>query len=111
MPVTSDWLSLWPVGGALEWETFGIAGAGRPVDYAGADSGVPAEARVGDIVTTPAESVVLAAKGPVRLTDFGLAVLRNSLCRGRAGARAPSPTRSPSLTSLPTAAPTGPSPR
>ena len=82
MPVTSDWLSLWPVGGALQWETFGIAGAGRPVDYAGADSGVPAEARVGDIVTTPAESVVLAAKGPVRLTDFALAVLRNSQIEG-----------------------------
>ena len=28
--VTTEWLALWPVGGALVWETFGISGAGEP---------------------------------------------------------------------------------
>ena len=78
MPVTSDWLSLWPVGGALGWETFGIDGAGSPVFYAGGSSGIPSGARVGDLVTTPVESVVLAAEGPVPLDAFSLAVLRSS---------------------------------
>jgi len=83
VPVTSDWLSLWPVGGALEWSSFGIEGAGEPVSYSGGGSGIPAGARVGDIVTTSSESVVLAPDGPQRLTPFALAVLRNSLIDGR----------------------------
>ena len=83
MPVSSDWLRLWPVGGALAWPTFGIDGAGQPAAYAGGSTGIPAKARVGDIVTTPGESVVLAADGPVPLDAFSLAVLRNSDIDGR----------------------------
>jgi len=81
--VTTEWLALWPVGGALEWETFGISGAGRPAPYAGGSSGIPTRARVGDIVTTPAESVVLAEEGPRPLDAFALAVLRSSSIDGR----------------------------
>jgi type VII secretion protein EccB len=83
MKVSADWLRLWPVGGALAWETFGIDGAGQPAPYAGGSTGIPARARVGDIVTTPGESVVLAPKGPVPLDAFSLAVLRNSEIDGR----------------------------
>ncbi len=83
MPVSSDWLRLWPVGGALGWPTFGIDGAGGPASYAGGSTGIPAKARVGDIVTTPGESVVLAPDGPVPLDAFSLAVLRNSDIDGR----------------------------
>jgi type VII secretion protein EccB len=83
MKVSSDWLRLWPVGGALDFETFGIDGAGEPASYAGGSSGIPAKARVGDIVTTPGESVVLAPKGPVPLDAFSLAVLRSSKIDGR----------------------------
>ena len=84
--VTTDWLSLWPVGGALEWSTFGIDGAGGRLTYGGGSSGLPREARVGDIVTVsggPGESVVLAEEGPRPLDDFSLAVLRNSTIDGR----------------------------
>ena len=81
--VTTEWLALWPVGGALEWETFGISGAGSPAPYAGGSSGIPRQARVGDIVTTPAESVVLAEDGPRPLDAFALAVLRNASIDGR----------------------------
>ncbi len=83
MKVSSDWLRLWPVGGALDWDTFGIDGAGEPASYAGGSTGIPSGARVGDIVTTPGESVVLAPKGPVPLDAFSLAVLRNSDIDGR----------------------------
>ena len=81
--VTTEWLALWPVGGALVWETFGISGAGSPAPYAGGSSGIPRQARVGDIVTTPAESVVLAEEGPRPLDAFALAVLRNASIDGR----------------------------
>ena len=81
--VTTEWLALWPVGGALEWETFGISAPGSPVAYAGGTSGIPRQARVGDIVTTPAESVVLAERGPRSLDVFALAVLRNATIDGR----------------------------
>src|SRR5215207_1885043 len=83
MKVSSDWLRLWPVGGALDFDTFGIDGAGEPASYAGGSSGIPAKARVGDIVTTPGESVVLAPTGPVPLAAFSLAVLRSSEIDGR----------------------------
>jgi type VII secretion protein EccB len=81
--VTTDWLSLWPVGGALEWSTFEIDGAGGRLTYGGGSSGLPSQARVGDIVTTPGESVVLAEEGPRPLDAFSLAVLRNSTIDGR----------------------------
>ena len=81
--VTTEWLALWPVGGALEWETFGISGAGSPASYTGGASGIPRQARVGDIVTTPSESVVLAEQGPRPLDAFALAVLRNATIDGR----------------------------
>jgi type VII secretion protein EccB len=81
--VSSDWLSLWPAGGALRWETFGINGSGTPASYAGGSSGIPARAVVGDIVTTPSESVVLAPRGPVPLSPFALAVLRSSSIDGK----------------------------
>jgi hypothetical protein len=81
--VTTEWLALWPVGGALVWETFGISGAGSTAPYAGGSSGLPRQARVGDIVTTPAESVVLAEEGPRPLDAFALAVLRNASIDGR----------------------------
>jgi type VII secretion protein EccB len=81
--VTTEWLALWPIGGALEWETFGIAGAGSPAGYAGGASGIPRAARVGDIVTTPGESVVLAEQGPRPLDAFAVAVLRNATIDGQ----------------------------
>ncbi len=81
--VSTDWLALWPVGGALGWETFDIEGAGTSASYAGGSSGIPARARVGDVVTTPSESVVLAPEGPVPLDAFSLAVLRSSTIAGR----------------------------
>jgi hypothetical protein len=83
MPVSTTWLALWPAGGELSWETFGISGAGRPAWYAGGSSGLPGQARVGDIVTTPDESVVLAEQGPRPLDAFSLAVLRDSTIGGR----------------------------
>jgi len=82
-PVTTSWLALWPAGRALTWDAFGISRAGQPVGYAGGSSGLPPQGRVGDIVTTPAESVLLAEAGPRPLDAFALAVLRNATIDGR----------------------------
>ena len=86
--VSTDWLALWPVGGALGWETFDIEAAGTSASYAGGSSGIPARARVGDVVTTPSESVVLAPDGPVPLDRLRPGRAAQLDDRRAAGARA-----------------------
>lgn len=76
-PVTDQWLALLPIGGALDWSSFALAGVGEPAKYAGGSSGLPASARVGDLVGLgDGSAVVLTQTGPAPLTAFALAVYR-----------------------------------
>ena len=74
--VPEEWLALFPAGGDLDWQAFGLTGLGDPVEDAG-DFGVPAGARIGDVVTTDSESLLLTAKGPTEMTDFALTIYRH----------------------------------
>ena len=77
------WLALFPAGGDLAWPSFGLTGFGRPAPGAGS-WGVPAGARVGDVLTTGDGSFLLTRRGPAELTDFALAVYRHvTTPRGR----------------------------
>jgi ESX secretion system ATPase EccB len=74
--VPEQWLDLFPSGGALDWESFGLTGFGEPAPDAGA-LGVPDGARVGDVLTSDEGSLLLTRDGPAELTDFALAVYRH----------------------------------
>lgn len=86
--VSERFLALLPVGGDLAFDSMGITGEGRPASYAGASSGIPAQARVGDIVMLiDGGAVVLTEKGPADLSQFALAVYTN--LEGAAGGFTP----------------------
>jgi hypothetical protein len=81
--VPAGWLALFPAGGDLAWPSFGLTGFGRRAPGAGS-WGVPAGARVGDVLTTDDGSFLLTRRGPAELTDFALAVYRHvTTPRGR----------------------------
>ena len=77
--VPEDWLALFPSGGALDFESFGLTGFGEPVSY-GDSGGIPDGARVGDVVTVAGEdrSLLLTAQGPTVLDPFALALYRHT---------------------------------
>ena len=74
--VPGEWLRLFPDGGDLDWASFRIRGFGDRVPQAGT-LGLPADARVGDVLTTRSESLLLTGRAVVELSDFALAVYRN----------------------------------
>jgi hypothetical protein len=74
--VPAAWLALFPAGGDLDWASFGLTGFGRHVRAAGS-LGIPAGARVGDVLRTGEGSFLLTATGPAELSDFALAVYRH----------------------------------
>ncbi|MFN8190855.1 MAG: type VII secretion protein EccB [Nocardioidaceae bacterium] len=73
--VPPAWLALFPAGGDLTWESMGIEHAGQPasIDAAGGDD----RYRVGDVVITADDAVVLTEVGPAPMTTFALAVYEN----------------------------------
>ena len=75
--VPAGWLDLFPAGGALDWRSFGLRGLGDPLPYAGS-RGVPADARVGDVVTAGGDALLLTAQGPTELDPFAAAVYRHT---------------------------------
>ncbi|MGZ6744961.1 MAG: type VII secretion protein EccB [Nocardioides sp.] len=75
--VSSAWLALLPAGGDLDWSSFGVDGLGQPVSYAG-DTGVPTDARVGDVVTSGSSALLLTPAGPITLDPWALAVYRHT---------------------------------
>jgi len=81
--VPRGWLDLFPVGAPLDAAGFGLEGVGgRPADWTSA--GVPARARVGDVLTDAAgHAVLLTADGPADLDPFAFAVYRHSLLPDR----------------------------
>ena len=76
--VPSQWLNLWPAGGDLSWQSFGISGSayGKPVSYAG-QIHVP-QGRVGDLVQVGDVGYLLGPAGPIRLTTFAQGVYEAS---------------------------------
>ncbi len=68
--VDEDWLNLFPLGDALERDSFGVADEGRPVPYA--DTGTDlSQYRIGDLLTSSSgRSYLLGDEGPEPLGDF-----------------------------------------
>jgi Type VII secretion system ESX-1, transport TM domain B len=75
--VSGDWLALFAPGGDLDLDSFGLDGLGDPVRYAGGDSGVPDQARIGDYLEGEEGAFVLTEDGPAPLDPFALAVYSN----------------------------------
>jgi hypothetical protein len=76
--VPSQWLDLWPAGGDLSWQSFGIPASayGQQVSYAGRIH-VP-QGRVGDLVQVGDIGYLLGPGGPIRLTTFAQGVYQAS---------------------------------
>ncbi len=79
--VPEEWLALFPAGGDLDWKSFGLSGFGSPAEKRG-ELGMPGDARVGDVLTTGTESLLVTADGLAELDDFALAVYRHSATPG-----------------------------
>jgi len=75
--VPEEWLALFPPGGDLTRAAFDLDSVGSPADYARSLPGL-GDARVGDLVSTPSEQLLLTEEGPVTLTEFARAVYANS---------------------------------
>jgi type VII secretion protein EccB len=75
--VPEEWLALFPSGGELDAGTFEISGFGDRAPYAGSQ-GIPDGARVGDVVTVGGVSQVLTKDHREDLSEFALAVYKNS---------------------------------
>ena len=74
--VPEDWLELFPAGGPLSFDSFGLDGFGKPFPGAGSD-GVPQEALIGDYYTDGEDILVLTGDGPAVLSPFAAAVYLN----------------------------------
>ena len=90
LDVPDDWITLFPRGGALGLETFGLTPGvvGDRTDQAGTN-GIPGKARIGDLLHFGDVYYVLLPDGTLRLDAFSLAVYRGSYPRGE------SPTERP----------------
>lgn len=75
--VPPEWLHLFPAGGELSFDSFGLTGLGRSFPDP-EERGLPGDARIGDVVTSGGRSLLLTQDGPAPLDDFALAVYRNT---------------------------------
>ena len=74
--VPLDWLNLFPEGGVLGADSFDFEDGGKLLN----EEGYPSEARVGDYIEDGnGPALVLTREGPSALSDFALAVLKNTL--------------------------------
>ncbi|MCW2795084.1 type VII secretion protein EccB [Nocardioides sp.] len=99
--VPADWIRLFPPGGRLGFDTFGITGFGDPAPGAGQGTGLPSDARLGDYIPVGDGALLLTAQGPVELDAFALAVYRNVALPGGADARELALDEPPSLAQAP----------
>ncbi|MGH3361959.1 MAG: type VII secretion protein EccB [Nocardioides sp.] len=76
--VPGEWLALFPAGGALDVESFQTE-AGGSLSYVGGSSGIPPDARAGDVVEEAdgSDAYLLTEQGPAPLDAFSLAVYRS----------------------------------
>ncbi len=75
--VSETYLGLFPTGGDLAQDTFGLDRVGDKVPYATPDSNLPKGSRVGDLVGYDGGSALLGPTSPIDLDDFSLAVYAN----------------------------------
>ena len=76
--VPGEWLALFPPGGALDVESFRTP-AGGALSYVGGSSGIPEQARAGDVVeeSDGGAAYLLTEQGPAPLDAFASAVYRS----------------------------------
>lgn len=72
VPVTREWLDLFPRGADLDYSSIEVPGLGDPLPYD--DESIPGRARVGDLLTTDDGTVLLLKEGPALLDPFAAAV-------------------------------------
>lgn len=75
--VPQEWLALFPQGGDLTRDAFGLTDVGSPATYA-AEVPELAGASVGDLVVTPTERLLLTDDAPVEISEFAYAVYFNT---------------------------------
>lgn len=71
--VPEEWVRLFPDGGALDFATFRLEGYGGPAPGRGG-KGLPADARVGEVIEVGGQRFLLTADGPAELDPFAAAV-------------------------------------
>ena len=72
--VGETFLGLFPTGGDLAIDSFGLDGIGERAPYATASSNLPDGSRVGDVVTYDGGALLLGPDQPIDLDPFSLAV-------------------------------------
>ena len=72
--VSETFLGLFPAGGDLAIDSFGLEGVGDRAPYATASSNLPGGSRVGDVVTYDGGALLLGPEQPIDLDPFSLAV-------------------------------------
>ncbi|KQW50696.1 hypothetical protein ASC77_25560 [Nocardioides sp. Root1257] len=78
IPVSRDWINLFPVGAPLDWETFGVTRYGQTPDYAAQDeAGIIGDHKIGELLTAGDEELLLTDSGPVELDPFEAVVYTN----------------------------------
>ncbi|GAA4702517.1 type VII secretion protein EccB [Nocardioides conyzicola] len=78
IPVSRDWISLFPTGAPLDWSSFGIKDFGKKPTYANSDdTGLLADKSVGDLLVAGDQQLLLTDTGPRQLSDFAALVYRN----------------------------------
>jgi type VII secretion protein EccB len=78
IPVSRDWINLFPVGAPLDWESFGVTAYGSTPSYADADeAGVIGDHKIGDLLQAGDQQLLLTESGPVELSDFQATVYSN----------------------------------
>lgn len=80
--VPADWLKLFPAGGELGFDSFGLSGFGQVAPYATELPDLPDDARIGDYYTVAGGALVLTADGPAQFDAFAMAVYLNSSTPG-----------------------------
>jgi type VII secretion protein EccB len=85
IPVSREWINLFPTGAPLDWSSFEITEFGQRPDYADADeTGVLADKEVGDLLVAGDQQLLLTDTGPRELSGFAALVYRNVIAPGDA---------------------------
>ncbi len=75
VPVSREWINLFPAGAPLTWSSFELKGLGKTPTYAAQDAaGVLQDHKVGDLLEAGTEKLLLTDSGPIALSDFAAAV-------------------------------------
>lgn len=83
IPVSREWINLFPVGAPLDLSSFEIDGFGQRPKYAGQDdTGALDEAKVGDLLVSGNKQLLLTDSGPLELSDFAARVYSNVVVPG-----------------------------